>query len=141
MSDPEGSGAGVPSGDELSRLLDDLVGRVAGIRHAVLLTADGLAAGASGGLRREAAHYLASVACGFHRIATGAGRHSGAGSGRRTVVELDGGGCLFVAAAGGGSCLAVLGTAAADPGVVAQEVDLLAGRLAAGSPAAPHRAR
>ena len=81
--------------------------RVSEVRHAVVLSNDGLAVGASTELRREDAEHLAAVASGFHSLAKGAGRHFGAGGVRQTMVEMDEG-FLFVAAAGDGSCLAVL---------------------------------
>ncbi len=87
---------------ELDWLLDDLVGCVREVRHAVVLSNDGLAVGASTGLGREDAEHLAAVASGFHSLAKGAGRHFGAGGVRQTMVEMDDG-FLFVAAAGDGS--------------------------------------
>ncbi len=105
---------------ELDWLLDDLVLRVAEVRHAVVLSNDGLAVGPPTGLRREDAEHLAAVASGFHSLAKGAGRHFGAGGVRQTMVEMDDG-FLFVAAAGDGSCLAVLTAVTADIGLVADE--------------------
>src|SRR5690349_16348807 len=74
---------------ELDWLLDDMVLRVAAVRHAVVLSNDGLAVGASTALRREDADHLAAVASGFHSLAKGAGRHFGAGGVRQTMVEMD----------------------------------------------------
>ncbi|OSC55414.1 dynein regulation protein LC7, partial [Streptomyces sp. 4F] len=82
-------------------MLDDLVGCVREVRHAVVLSNDGLAVGASTGLGREDAEHLAAVASGFHSLAKSAGRHFGAGGVRQTMVEMDDG-FLFVAAAGDG---------------------------------------
>ncbi|WP_329298323.1 roadblock/LC7 domain-containing protein [Streptomyces sp. NBC_00659] len=113
---------------ELDWLLDDMVLRVTEVRHAVVLSNDGLAVGASTALRREDAEHLAAVASGFHSLAKGAGRHFGAGGVRQTMVEMDEG-FLFVAAAGDGSCLAVLTTATADIGLVAYEMALLVKRV------------
>lgn len=84
---------------ELDWLLDELTEHVAQVRHAVVLSNDGLAVGASHGLTREDAEHLAAVASGFHSLAKGAGRHFDAGAVRQTMVELDRG-FLFVAAAG-----------------------------------------
>lgn len=56
---------------ELDWLLDDLVMRVTEVRHAVVLSNDGLAVGASTDLRREDAEHLAAVASGFHSLAKG----------------------------------------------------------------------
>ncbi|CAM5596567.1 hypothetical protein SGRIM119S_06389 [Streptomyces griseorubiginosus] len=64
---------------ELDWLLDDLVLRVSEVRHAVVLSNDGLAVGSSTDLRREDAEHLAAVSSGFHSLAKGAGRHSGPG--------------------------------------------------------------
>ena len=114
--------------DELDWLLDDMVLRVAGLRHAVVLSNDGLAVGASEGLGREDAEHLAAVASGFHSLAKGAGRHFGAGGVRQTMVEMDDG-FLFVAAAGDGSCLAVLTAVTADIGLVAYEMARLVKRV------------
>ncbi len=116
-----------PSGD-LNWLLDDLVGRVASLRHAVILSSDGLATGASRSLVREDAEHLAAVAAGFHSLAKGAGRHFEVGGVRQTMVELDEA-FLFITAAGDGSCLAVLSDAEADIGQIAYEMALLVKRV------------
>ncbi|MCD0484373.1 roadblock/LC7 domain-containing protein [Streptacidiphilus sp. ASG 303] len=113
---------------ELNWLLDELVDRVAEVQHAVVLSADGLAMGASAALGREGGEHLAAVASGFHSLAKGAGRHFGAGDVRQTMVELEGG-FLFVAAAGEGSCLAVFSSADADLGLVAYEMARLVRRV------------
>ncbi|GAA3116715.1 roadblock/LC7 domain-containing protein [Streptomyces rectiviolaceus] len=113
---------------ELDWLLDDLVLRVGEVRHAVVLSNDGLAVGASTALSREDAEHLAAVASGFHSLAKGAGRHFGAGGVRQTMVEMDDA-FLFVAAAGDGSCLAVLSSVTADIGLVAYEMARLVKRV------------
>ncbi|MEU6212881.1 roadblock/LC7 domain-containing protein [Streptomyces sp. JL4002] len=119
---------GVRGTGELDWLLDELVHRVREVRHAVVLSNDGLAVGASGGLGREDAEHLAAVASGFHSLAKGAGRHFRAGGVRQTMVEMDEG-FLFVAAAGDGSCLAVLSGADADIGLIAYEMARLVKRV------------
>ncbi|WP_247694261.1 roadblock/LC7 domain-containing protein [Streptomyces sp. B93] len=113
---------------ELDWLLDDLVLRVREVRHAVVLSTDGLAIGSSTDLGREDAEHLAAVASGFHSLAKGAGRHFGTGGVRQTMVEMDDG-FLFVAAAGDGSCLAVLTAVTADIGLVAYEMARLVKRV------------
>ncbi|WP_225821511.1 roadblock/LC7 domain-containing protein [Streptomyces naphthomycinicus] len=119
--------AGRRSG-ELDWLLDELVMRVSEVRHAVVLSNDGLAVGASSGLAREDAEHLAAVASGFNSLAKGAGRHFGAGGVRQTMVEMDDA-FLFVAAAGDGSCLALLTAVTADIGLVAYEMARLVKRV------------
>ncbi|MEU9336183.1 roadblock/LC7 domain-containing protein [Streptomyces sp. NPDC048290] len=126
IQDP-GPGTAQRSG-ALDWLLDDLVTRVGEIRHAVVLSNDGLAVGASGGLHREDAEHLAAVASGFHSLAKGTGRHFGTGGVRQTMVEMDDG-FLFVAAAGDGSCLALLTAVTADIGLVAYEMARLVRRV------------
>jgi predicted regulator of Ras-like GTPase activity (Roadblock/LC7/MglB family) len=116
------------TGGQLDWLLDDLVARVTHIDQAVILSRDGLAIGASGGLSREDAEYLAAVAAGFQSLARGAGQHFGGGAVRQTVVEMDAA-FLFVTAAGEGSCLAVLAGAGVDAGLVAYEMTVLVKRV------------
>ncbi|OKJ95050.1 dynein regulation protein LC7 [Streptomyces sp. CB03234] len=116
-----------PSG-ELDWLLDDLASRVRDVRHAVVLSNDGLAVGSSSALTREDAEHLAAVASGFHSLAKGTGRHFKAGGVRQTMVEMDEA-FLFVAAAGDGSCLAVLSAANADIGLIAYEMARLVKRV------------
>ncbi|MFD3590266.1 roadblock/LC7 domain-containing protein [Streptomyces sp. NPDC058683] len=113
---------------ELDWLLDDLVLRVEEVQHAVVLSNDGLAVGASTALGREDAEHLAAVASGFNSLAKGTGRHFGAGGVRQTMVEMDDA-FLFVAAAGDGSCLAVLTAVTADIGLVAYEMARLVKRV------------
>ncbi|MGW7098143.1 roadblock/LC7 domain-containing protein [Streptomyces sp. NPDC054838] len=112
----------------LDWLLDDLVVRVREVRHVVVLSNDGLAVGSSSRLSREDAEHLAAVASGFQSLAKGAGRHFHAGGVRQTMVEMEDG-FLFVAAAGEGSCLAVLSAAGADIGLIAYEMARLVKRV------------
>jgi predicted regulator of Ras-like GTPase activity (Roadblock/LC7/MglB family) len=98
------------------------------VRHALVLSNDGLVTGASTGLRREDAEHLAAVSSGLHSLAKGSGRHFGAGSVRQTMVEFDDA-VLFVTAAGAGSCLCVLSGAEADIGQIAYEMTLLVNRV------------
>lgn len=116
------------SASDLRWLLDDLVGRVKHAEQAVVLSADGLLVAASRGLTREDADHLSAVAAGFQSLARGAGRHFGGGQVRQTVVEMQNS-FLFVTAAGEGSCLAALTTAAADVGLVAFEMAVLVKRV------------
>ncbi|WP_406864870.1 roadblock/LC7 domain-containing protein [Streptomyces sp. HUAS MG47] len=112
----------------LDWLLDDLTRRVEYIRHALVLSNDGLVTGASAGLEREDAEHLAAVSSGLHSLARGSGRHFRAGRARQTMVEFDDA-MLFVTAAGEGSCLCVLSAAEADVGQVAYEMTLLVNRV------------
>ncbi|GAA1367648.1 roadblock/LC7 domain-containing protein [Streptomyces beijiangensis] len=112
----------------LDWLLDDLTKRVEHVRHALVLSNDGLVTGASTGLAREDAEHLAAVSSGLHSLAKGSGRHFRAGKVRQTMVEFDEG-VLFVTAAGDGSCLCVLSSAEADIGQIAYEMTRLVNRV------------
>ncbi|GAA1209922.1 MULTISPECIES: roadblock/LC7 domain-containing protein [Streptomyces violaceusniger group] len=105
---------------DLDRILDDLVAGALGVRHAVVLSRDGATVSASGGLSRHEAEHLATVASGFHGIAASAGRRGRGGPSRRTMIEMAAG-TLFVAVLADGACLAVLGTAGAEPAAIAEE--------------------
>jgi predicted regulator of Ras-like GTPase activity (Roadblock/LC7/MglB family) len=113
---------------ELNWLLDDLVDRVPHAEQAVLLSADGLLIGGSRGLSREDGEHLAAVASGFQSLARGAGRYFGGGAVRQTIIEMESA-FLFVTAAGRGACLAVLGDADADVGLIAYEMAMLVTRV------------
>jgi predicted regulator of Ras-like GTPase activity (Roadblock/LC7/MglB family) len=128
MTEHASAAARHPFGGDLDWLLDDLVLRVGEVRHAVVLSNDGLPVGAPTALTREDAEHLAAVASGFHSLAKGAGRHFDAGGVRQTMVEMDDG-FLFVAAAGDGSCLAVLAFVTADIGLIAYEMARLVKRV------------
>ncbi|MFI1675908.1 roadblock/LC7 domain-containing protein [Streptomyces sp. NPDC020607] len=112
----------------LGWLLDDLTQRVEHVRHALVLSNDGLVTAASSDLKREDAEHLAAVSSGLHSLAKGSGRHFHAGSVRQTMIEFDDA-VLFVTAAGDGSCLCVLSSAQADIGQVAYEMTLLVNRV------------
>ncbi|MFD9206076.1 roadblock/LC7 domain-containing protein [Streptomyces sioyaensis] len=112
----------------LDWLLDDLTKRMEKVRHALVLSNDGLVTGASEQLQREDAEHLAAVASGLHSLAKGSGLHFGIGRVRQTMVEFDDG-VLFVTAAGDGSALCVLAGADADMGQIAYEMTLLVNRV------------
>ncbi|HEY4017951.1 MAG TPA: roadblock/LC7 domain-containing protein, partial [Pseudonocardiaceae bacterium] len=95
------------SGADLNWLLDDLVERVVGAQHAVVLSADGLLIGKSAALSKDDSDQLSAMASAFQSLARGTGRHFGGGNVRQTIVEMEHA-YLFVTAAGRGACLAVL---------------------------------
>ena len=109
---------------ELDWLLDDLISRSPGIQKALVLTRDGLCAGASATVAREEAERLAAVAAAFHSLARGAVQELGGREVRQVLVEMDSA-FLFTTAAGEGSCLAVVTSAHVDVGLVAYEMAML----------------
>lgn len=130
------------SAGELNWLLDDLVERVVGARHAVVLSADGLLIGKSKLLSRDDSDQLSAMASAFQSLAKGAGRHFDGGQVRQTIVEMEYA-YLFVTSAGQGACLAVLAEEQADIGMIAYEMNLLVKRVGVylvSAPRQPHAA-
>ena len=112
---------------QLSWLLDNLAGRIEPVRQAVILSRDGLVVAASKDLSREDGEHLSALAAGVQSLARGAGRHFHGGEVRQTIIEMESG-FLLVAAAGSGTCLAVLADQTADLGLVAYEMAILVRR-------------
>jgi predicted regulator of Ras-like GTPase activity (Roadblock/LC7/MglB family) len=113
---------------ELNWLLDDLVGRVARVRNAMILTGDGLPMGMSQGMTEQDAERLAAVSAGFHGLARSASQRVDGGRIRQTVVELEKA-FLFVAEAGEGTCLAVLSESDVNVGLIGYEMMRLVKRV------------
>lgn len=113
---------------ELGRLLDSLVDRIPGTRHALVLSDDGLPVARSTQLDRAGSEYLAAIAAGLQSLARGIGRRFAGGAVRQTVVELENM-FLFVTAVGRGARLAVVATAAVDAGTVVYEMNVLVKQL------------
>lgn len=125
-----------PANNKLSWLLDDLVDRVLGVRHAVVLSADGLLIARSAALPQDNAEKLSAMASALHSLAKGVGKEIDGGAARQTMVELERA-YLFVIAAGQGACLAVEAEDAADIGSIAYEMSLLVKQVGAYLSAAP----
>lgn len=112
----------------LAWLLDGFAERVPDVRHAIILSSDGILLAASSNLNRNDADHLAAVASGFQSLARGAGTAFGCGDVRQTVVDMTGG-YLFVTAAGDDARIAVLAQPTADAGLVAYEMSMLIQRM------------
>lgn len=107
---------------QLSWLITGLVERVPQARSALLLSADGLVRARTADLTKDDADHMAAIASGLWSLASGAGRKfAGSGAVRQVGVEMDGA-LLFVAAAGFGTCISVLTSDAADPGLIGFEM-------------------
>src|SRR5437588_9263825 len=113
---------------DLNWLLENLVERVVGAKHAVVLSSDGLLIGKSRGLSKDDSDQLSAMASAFQSLARGTGRHFNGGQVRQTIVEMEHA-FLFVTAAGRGACLAVLAEESADVGMIAYEMNLLVKRV------------
>jgi predicted regulator of Ras-like GTPase activity (Roadblock/LC7/MglB family) len=120
----------------LGWLLNELVAKLSGVRHAVVLSSDGLLLAHAKGLSRDEAEQLAAMASAFQGLARSAGRHYNGGGVRQTVVEMDRL-VLFITSAGPGACLALLAAEDANMGMVAYESNMLVERVGAYLSAAP----
>jgi predicted regulator of Ras-like GTPase activity (Roadblock/LC7/MglB family) len=113
---------------DLDWLLGNMVTTVDRVRHAVLLSGDGLPMAASPGIRPDEMDRLAALASGVQSLARGAGQELAAGEVRQTVIEMDLA-LLFIVAAGHGTCLTVVADIEADAGQVAYEMTILVKRV------------
>ncbi|AXI76726.1 roadblock/LC7 domain-containing protein [Peterkaempfera bronchialis] len=103
---------------DLDWLLDGLIDQVAGSRHAVVLSDDGLVISQSRTIERSDAERLAAVATGQQSLARGIGELFGGGPVHQVIVEMADL-WLFVTAAGRGTHLAVVASQDVDAEVMA----------------------
>jgi predicted regulator of Ras-like GTPase activity (Roadblock/LC7/MglB family) len=114
--------------DQFGWLVTDFTERVAGVAHAIVVSADGLLLTASAKLPRDRADQLAAVASGLLSLTTGAARCFEAGAVGETIVEMERG-TLLQMAISDGSCLTVLAAPGCDMGLVAYEMAMLVERV------------
>ncbi|MFF7122238.1 roadblock/LC7 domain-containing protein [Streptomyces sp. NPDC008240] len=122
---------GPSTADEtLTWLLEGLLDRTPGARHALILSRDGLRLCRSPELSPDQADQLAAIAAGIQSLSRGASAGFGDGSGgvRSAMTEFYGG-VLFIVEAGAGAHLAVVTTEEADPGVVGHHMSELVEQL------------
>lgn len=108
----------------LDWLLNDLIKRVPGARHAVVLSQDGLVISRSETFGRDRAEQLAAASSGLSSLARSIGRSLDGGPVRQTLIEMENA-FLFLTTAGRGTHLVVLTDQHADVGVVAFEMNTL----------------
>jgi predicted regulator of Ras-like GTPase activity (Roadblock/LC7/MglB family) len=113
---------------ELDWLLANMIETVDHVRQAVILSADGLVLAASPGMGQDEADHLAALAAGMQSLARGASQQLSGGEIRQTVIEMDEA-LMFIAAAGSGTCLAVVADVEADAGLIAYEMTVLVKRV------------
>ncbi|MFC4034246.1 roadblock/LC7 domain-containing protein [Streptomyces polygonati] len=111
---------------DLDWLLETLLAKTPGARHALVLSRDGLKLCLSSGLSIDRADQLAAIASGIQALAHGASMEFGDGSGgvRQSMTEFHGG-ILFIVEAGEGAHLAVIGEEYADAGVIGHHMNEL----------------
>lgn len=109
-----------PSAINMDWMTEEIVG-VKGVRHVVVLSADGFLRAQSPGTPRAVAETLAAAFSGLHALLDGVNRAVGSGKGlseqlfNRGTEEN-----LFLQAAGDRSMLGVIAEPEADPGLIAQ---------------------
>lgn len=124
-------------------MLDEVIG-VRGIRHAVVLSADGLVKAHSAGTSEESAEVLAAACAALKSIGQSLAKRfaDGNGTSRQVMVEFGGhGGYLFVRGAGDGSHLAVVTEQAVDPALIAQQMQAQVLKIGEANLATPLRER
>ncbi|MEV0355389.1 MULTISPECIES: roadblock/LC7 domain-containing protein [Nocardia] len=117
-----------PNPGDLNWLLDDLVDRLAGVRHVVVLSTDGLLLGRSNALTQEDAEHFAAMSSTLYGLARSAGARFEGGGVRQAMIELDRA-VLFVTSAGSNACLALQANDSANLGMVAYEMNLTVQRV------------
>ncbi|MDY7105629.1 MAG: roadblock/LC7 domain-containing protein [Actinomycetota bacterium] len=111
--------------EDLGGLLSGFATRIDGIRHALIVSSDGLLVGLSAGLPRDVADQFAAVTSGLASLTGGAAGCFGFEGMRQVVVEMAEG-YLFVSAIVHGACLAVIAERTCDMGLVGYEMTMLA---------------
>ena len=112
---------------DLNWLVSSFTRKAAGIRHAAVVSSDGLLLAMSDGLDRGRADQLAAIASGLVSLTRGAARVFDAGTVNQVMVEM-GDGFLFVMSISDGSSLAVLSAPTVDVGLIGYEMTLLVAR-------------
>ncbi len=111
-------------------LLANFVSSVPGVRHTLVVSADGLLMAMSDQLHRTSGDQLAAIVSGLASLTRGASRQLGGGNVRQAVVEMDEL-FLFTTNVSDGSVLAVVADVTCDVGLVGYEMTLLVTRAEA----------
>lgn len=116
--------------DRLTWLIEGLLERTPGARHALVLSRDGLKLCRTPELSADQADQLAAIAAGIQALSQGASMEFGDGTGgvRSAMTEFYGG-VLFIVEAGAGAHLAVVTAEDVDPGVVGHTMSELVEQL------------
>ena len=116
-----------PEAANFNWLLDNFVKSVPGVRHTLVVSADGLLMAVSDGLDRTSGDQLAAIVAGMSSLTRGAARQLRSGAVRQSIVEMDTQ-FLFLMSISDGSVLSVLADATCDVGLVGYEMALLVSR-------------
>ena len=114
--------------NDLNWLVADFTGRVAGVAHAMVVSADGVPLAVSEFIPEDFAGQFAAITCGLYSLMHGAARIFEAGLPAQALVEMETG-LMIVMAVSDGASLSVLAAEDSDLGLVAYEMTLLVERV------------
>jgi len=113
-----------------SWLLDNFVKSVPGVRHTLVVSADGLLMAMSDDLDRTRGDQLSAIVSGMSSLTRGAARQLDAGEVRQAIVEMDEY-FMFLMAISDGSVLATMADSSCDVGLIGYEMAMLVSRTEA----------
>lgn len=127
--------------DKLDWLLENLLSRTPGARHALVLSRDGLKLCRTPELSEDQADQLAAISAGIQSLSHGASIEFGDGTGgvRQSMTEFYGG-ILFIVEAGDGAHLAIVADESADVGLIGHNMSELVEQLGEHLSAPPRHA-
>ena len=112
----------------LDWLLGDFARCTPGVRHALVVSGDGLRLADTGLVDADTAERLAAIASGLLSLAYGAATMLSAEPVCQTIIEMAGG-YLFITSVSEGSALAVFADRRCDMGLIGYEMTALAARV------------
>jgi uncharacterized protein len=117
-----------PTDSGLDWLLSGFAGDTPGVRHVLVVSADGLRLAVSRGVEPELADQLCAAVSGLVSLARGTAQTLRAGAVSQTIIEMAAG-YLFLTSMTEGSSVAVYTQRDCDMGMVGYEVTMLAVRV------------
>jgi predicted regulator of Ras-like GTPase activity (Roadblock/LC7/MglB family) len=109
---------------DLNWLVADFTTRVAGVSHAIVVSADGVPLGVSEYIPEAFAGQFAAITCGLYSLVQGAARMFEGGQPGQALVEMETG-LMIVMAVSDGASLAVLAALDCDTDIVSYEMTQL----------------
>jgi predicted regulator of Ras-like GTPase activity (Roadblock/LC7/MglB family) len=116
-----------PEAANFNWLLGNFVKSVPGVRHTLVVSADGLLMAMSDDLDRTSGDQMSAIVSGLASLTRGAARQLRAGGVRQSIVEMDEL-FLFTTNISDGSVLAVVADSTCDVGLVGYEMTVLVTR-------------
>ena len=130
MSETATGQSGTETFDDLGFLLSAFVDRTRGVRHAIVVSSDGLMMAASDGLATDGGDRFAAAASGLISLAHAAAASFDGGRVTEIIIETEGG-FIFVTGISNGSSLAVTAGGGCDVGQVGYEMASMVERCGA----------